>query len=309
MADQHQESLFMDESEIEPAQAQTPASVWGQDAAKRALDELFSLTYQYKTSKAYHDLLQFIARFQFYSPFNAMLVHIQMPGARYVAPPNRWLRDYGRRIKPGARPLVILQPMGPVMFVFDVSDTEGRRLPQEVDKPFDVRRGKVGNKLNKAIENTKRDGVAIHTARLGSQQGGSIRIAKSPRKTVIFKETSIPVHYELEIDQGATEESRYATLTHELAHLYCGHLGTPNDKWWPDRGGLDHNIRELEAESVAYMVCARLGIDNPSERYLAGYVGKQEQVPQISLECVMKTAGLIERMSRENLKSRKDNRQ
>jgi len=53
-----------------------------------------------------------------------MLIHIQMPGAKFVAPPHRWLHEYGQRIKPGAHPLVILQPMGPVMFVFDVSDTE-----------------------------------------------------------------------------------------------------------------------------------------------------------------------------------------
>ena len=95
-----------------------------EDSTKRALDELFSLTRQYKSAKAYHDLLRFIGHFRFYSPFNAMLVHIQMPGASFVAPPSRWLHEYRRRIKPGARPLVILQPMGPVMFVFDVSDTE-----------------------------------------------------------------------------------------------------------------------------------------------------------------------------------------
>ena len=119
-----------------------PASVWERDAAKRALDELFSLTFQYKTGKAYQDLLQFVTRFRSYSPFNAMLVHIQMPGAQFVAPPYRWLRDYGRKIKPGARPLIILQPMGPVMFVFDVSETEPTEnappLPPEVEKPFAV---------------------------------------------------------------------------------------------------------------------------------------------------------------------------
>ena len=56
---------------------------------------------------------------------NAMLIHIQMKGAKYVATATRWNRDYGRRIKVGARPIVILQPMGPVMFVFDVTDTDG----------------------------------------------------------------------------------------------------------------------------------------------------------------------------------------
>ena len=294
--------------------ADTPTTAWDKDAAKHALDELFSLTRQYRTGKAYHDLLQFIARFRFYSPFNAMLVHVQMPGARFVAPPHRWLRDYGRRIKAGARPLVMLRPMGPVMFVFDVSETEidpsltGRfkTLPLNVERPFDVRKGKLATQLPRTIENAKRDSVAIHTARLGSQRGGSICAAGTPGKTLNFAGKNVPIRYELELDQAASEESQYASLVHELAHLYCGHLGTPNDKWWPDRRGLPHNVREFEAESVAYMVCTRLGINNPSERYLAGYADQQDEVLPISLECVMKSAGRIERMGREKLKPRKE---
>jgi antirestriction protein ArdC len=99
------------------------------------------------------------------------------------------------------------------------------------------------------------------------------------------------------LNSNFSAEARYATLVHELAHLYCGHLGTPNDKWWPDRRGLPHAAEEFEAESVCYLVCERLGIDNPSDEYLAGYLG--------SLDCVMKAAGLIERMGRERLGARK----
>ena len=47
-----------------------------------ALDELFENARQFNSSKAYLELMQFIGRFRFYSPFNAMLIHIQMPGAR-----------------------------------------------------------------------------------------------------------------------------------------------------------------------------------------------------------------------------------
>ena len=46
-------------------------------------------------------------------------------------------------------------------------------------------------------------------------------------------------------------------------------------------------------------------IDNPSAEYLANYVKTREDLPSISLECVMKTAGLIENMGRGRLKSRK----
>ncbi len=102
-------------------------------------------------------------------------------------------------------------------------------------------------------------------------------------------------------------ESRYATFVHELAHLYCGHLGSPNKKWWPDRRGLTKIVVEFEAESVSYLVCARQGIESPSEAYLASYVNNRDKVPPISLECVMKAAGLLETMGRERLKPRKKN--
>lgn len=317
MTGKHQESLFGDEL---GAETTGPAVVWEQDSAKRALDELFTLTCQYKTSKSYDQLLKFVARFRFYSPFNAMLIHVQMAGAKYVAPPHRWLYDFGRHIRAGARPLVILQPMGPVMFVFDVSDTEPGEnagpLPPEVDRPFEVRKGYIGNGLEKVIENAKRDGLRITKSREGSQSAGLIRrvdkdikgsqkfqVGIDKYRNPIF--TDIPIRYDLLVNGKLSNEAQYATIVHELAHLYCGHLGTPNDKWWPDRRGLKHNVREFEAESVTYLVCTRTNIDNPSEQYLAGYVGTQQAVPPISLECVMKAAGLIETMSRQKMKQRR----
>jgi hypothetical protein len=54
---------------------------------------------------------------------------------------------------------VILQPMGPVMFVFDVADTEplpgAPPLPAKVERPFEVRRGKIGGELKSTVENAK----------------------------------------------------------------------------------------------------------------------------------------------------------
>lgn len=321
MAGREQIPLFGDQLSVEAEK--TPAVMWEQDSAKRALDELFTLTNQYRSSKSYNELMQFVARFRFYSPFNAMLIHIQMPGAKYVAPPHRWIRDFGRHIMAGARPLVILQPMGPVMFVFDVNDTEptknSRPLPPEVDRPFEVRKGYVGDSLEIVIENAKRDGLRITKTHEGSQSAGSIRnITKDVRMSQKFQVgfgknrepifADIPIRYDLLVNGKLSREAQYATIVHELAHFYCGHLGTPNDKWWPDRRGLNHNTREFEAESVAYLVCSRFNIDNPSEKYLSGYVGREVNVPPISLECVMKAAGLIEIMSQRRMKTRKESK-
>jgi len=289
------------------------------DGPRQAIDDLFHLAHQYRNSKDYWQLLKFIGNFRFYSPFNAMLVHIQMPGAAYVAPAHRWLRDYGRHIKPEARPLVILQPMGPVMFVFDVSDTEPEKdappLPQDVVAPFEVRSGYIGAEYDRTADNAKRDGIRVTKRQAGSQSAGAIQFAPVGKHLAILvsqkptpKYAEVPHRYDILLNAQHGLETQYATLVHELAHLYCGHLGTPNDQWWPDRQNLALDLKEFEAESVCYLVCARLGIDNPSEKYLADYVAAYPAAPPISLDCVMKAAGLIEQMGKTRLPPRKEKR-
>jgi IrrE N-terminal-like domain len=307
----------MQEAQEPQNQDLSPAAEWDQDIARRALDELFRLAGEYRTTKDYRELLDFVGRFRFYSPYNAMLIYTQMPGAVYVAPPHRWLDQYHRRIKPGTRPLVILQPMGPVMFVYDVSDTEpdhdAAPLPPEIERPFETRGGGVGGEFWKTIENAKRDGIRVAKREAGSQDAGEIRVAEG-EKYIAFEikqrpepeYVSVHVRYELLLNSKLSAAAQYATLVHELGHLYCGHLGTPNSKWWPNRRGLSHELREFEAESVCYLLCKRLNIDNPSAEYLSDYVKAHAQTPESSLELVIKSAGLIEQMGRDRLKPRKE---
>jgi hypothetical protein len=287
-----------------------------QDVARTALDELFTLARKYNSSESYLELMRFVGRFRLYSPFNAMLIYTQMPGAHFVCTARRWRKDYRREIKVSARPIVILQPMGPVLFVFDVSDTEplpdARALPLQVEDPFQVRRGKIGGQLALTIQNARRDGVRVTERADGSQRAGSIqwgsagqylefRIAQEP----LSKSTQVPLWFELLLNSILSAESRFGTLVHELAHLYCGHLGTPNSRWWPDRQALPHDIREFEAESVSYLVCTRLGINTASDEYLAAYVRRCPTTPYISLDRVMKSVWLLEQMGRASLGPRK----
>jgi hypothetical protein len=246
-----------------------------------------------------------------------MLLHVQMPGARFVAPPHRWCQQYCRYIKANARPLVILQPMGPVMFVFDVSDTRPLAgtdvpLPFEVEHPFEVRRGEVGEELERTIENARGDGVEIIRRKAGSQSAGLIRtLAPGGFLEVLVKKrpkpeyARRPARYEVLLNQDHSPAAQYATLVHELAHLYCGHLGTPDPKWWSDRCGLGSEVCELEAESVSYLVCSRLGIDSPADVYVADYVEEREDTLGISIDAVVKVARLIEQMGRERMPLRK----
>src|ERR1700682_4872737 len=163
------------------SQDQSSLTPLDQDSARTALDELFTLAGKYSSSDAYLQLMRFVGRFRFYSPFNATLIHTQMPGAHFVCTARRWRKDYRREIKVSARPIVILQPMGPILFVFDVSDTaplpNARPLPIRVEDPFKVRSGKIGGQLALTIENAKRDGVRVSERVDGSQWAGSIQWA------------------------------------------------------------------------------------------------------------------------------------
>jgi hypothetical protein len=294
----------------------SPAAMWQRDAARHALDDLFTVAGQYSRTEEFKQLLDFTVRFRAYSPFNAMLLHIQMAGAQFVAPASRWKREYGRRIRSGQRPLVILQPMGPVMFVFDLSQTEpdqcgAREIPPVVLDPFAVNGVVSDERMGWTIENCIRDGVGVQVVDQGSQSAGFVQLVLPGQFLSVLSKPGPPPQYDrvthrydVQLNKNHSRSARYATLVHELAHLYCGHLGTPDPTWWPDRRGLDITTREFEAESVAYLVCMRQGIETPSATYLSGYVKSHEKTPAISLDRVMASAGLIEQMGRTRLKLR-----
>ncbi len=124
-------------------QASTPADKQlGSESQKLGkvspLDELFRATLAYRRSTAYFDLMKFISRFPKYAPFNCFLLHTQNPNLSYVATPFQWWSDFERKIKPDSRPMVILVPFGPVSFVYDLADTEGKKLPRQLERPYET---------------------------------------------------------------------------------------------------------------------------------------------------------------------------
>lgn len=286
------------------------------DDATRVLDELVHDARMYRSGRAFRELLEFAGRFRFYSPFNAMLVRLQMEGASFVASARRWRERYGRAVRPEARPLVILRPRGPVMIVFDVSDTiavegEALPLPPEVVRPFEISRlPDVEAIMARTERNAARDGVRVTRAGSGSQQAGCIQTASGPPMQLTVRRGGsteivlVPQRYVACLNADHDPSTRYSTLVHELAHLYCGHLGTPDERWWPHRTRLDHATEELEAEAVSYIVCKRIDDGVRFPPYLAGVLGDDGDLPPFSLDRVVKVAGDIEQMGRQNLPPR-----
>jgi hypothetical protein len=255
-----------------------------------ALDELFDSVGTYKSSKDFKELLEFMKRFPKIAPYNAMLLHIQKPGSEYVATAEQWKKNFNRTVKPNAHPLVILQAFGPVAFVFEINDTEGEDFQEKVYNPFYIQ-GEISElSFQTLVSNMQyKYPIIYYEVDHGTSSAGSIR--EYVKEKHIF--------YQIGVNKNLSREAKFATIAHELGHLFCGHLGTPDKKLWPDSGANGHEAEEFEAESVAWLVCERANIKNPSAAYLSGYMDKNGQIPQISLENVLTAAGKVESLAVE----------
>ncbi len=191
------------------------------------------------------------------------------------------------------------------MFVYDAVDTEGDPLPDRLLNPFGTSSQLPPRVWQTSLDNLGRDLVHLVEKPLGPRHGGCIGPTFDEHHVRCGREM-VRARYELTISSDLDPGAKYNTLAHELGHLYCGHVGTPDPDWWPDRRFVSWEAAEFEAQSVAYLVCGRLGIDTPSARYLHGYLEDGQQVPDISLDLVLTAAAQVERMGHRRLQPRKD---
>ena len=245
---------------------------------------------------AYHSgpelkaLVEFTRRFPHLAPYNAMLLHVQNPDIGYALRASDWERKYGRRVKPTARPYVILWTMGPVAFVFDLSDTkpidpEHDLVPEIVTNPFPAKGQPPPGAMDRLRSACAMIGIDIDLRDLGTSLAGNVQ-----------RLTRGGVDFHIALNSNHTEAQQLGTFAHELAHVFCGHLGVTERAFWIDRPDVAHAAREIEAEATAYFVTARLNLDIASVSYLAGYVKPDQPLPSFSLDAVLKAAGKIEEM-------------
>ena len=269
--------------------------LFAQAEALSALDQMFRSAHNYRTSRQFADLLKFLARFTDYSPYNCFLLHVQNPESTFVATAARWKKQFHREIKPKARPLLILAPHGPVIFVYDYADTEGKDiLPEYLQNPFATFGNITPRVFYNTLDGARRLNIALTKPELSLVHAGTaIRLSHTLRANL---ELPDDIRYLIEINENLPLTSQYATLVHELGHIFSGHLGKIDDDPWPDRLGLGKSQVELEAESIAYLVCMRQRIQTKSVEYLARFAELEKPLEQFSLDTVLKVAGKIEKM-------------
>jgi hypothetical protein len=255
------------------------------------IDLLLQQSTRYRGSEAFQEMIDFMGRFRDYAPFNNMLVRLQNPACSFYATGRDWKAKFGRTLKEDAQPMLILAPMHPVMLVYDLDQTEGDDVPDEI-KDFGHFGGEWDREwLERMVENAANYRIRVQFKPLSSTNAG---FATMDRQFGQWK-MRIVIH------DGLDELSRFGALCHELAHILLGHLGSDTDYWWPARTNLRIDAIEVEAEAVAWIVTRRLGLSGGSEAYVSCYMRDGQTPAGVSPDSIAKVAGLLERMARETM--------
>ena len=262
------------------------------DKMKQTLDKLEAGVRDFYTSEKFLTYLQVMSRFHNYSLNNQILIAAQMPEATIVAGYNSWMRNFERHVKKGERSITILAPQkikikvdtdktdeyGNVIqeekegikfrpvSVFDVSQTEGKPLP-ELATELTGEVSRYEQLLNAARQ------AAPYPIEVGAVEGSAKGWCNFTQKKIIIKE-------------GMSEAQTLKTAFHETAHARI-HAGD-TDK--------SREQKEVEAESIAYVVCSHFGLDTSdySFGYVATWAGRQDiNILKQSMQTISQTAKAI----------------
>ena len=284
------------------------------DRLEQGITELFE-------SERYREYLRVMSKFHNYSFNNTLLIAMQKPDASLVAGFSAWKNNFGRNVMKGQKGIKIIAPspykvkqemkkIDPhtqqpiigkdgkpvteekeitipaykVVSVFDVSQTEGKELP---DIAVDELTGDVDRYKDffAALEKTSPVPIAFENI-----EGGSHGYYHLEDKRIA-------------INEGMSELQTLKTAIHEIAHakLHDIDLNAPKDEQQPH---VDRRTREVEAESVAYTVCQHYGLDTSdySFGYVAGWSsGRELSELKSSLETIRSAAAEIINSIDENL--------
>lgn len=267
-------------------------------------------------SESYAQYLQTMSWFHHYSVNNQVLIHMQKPDATLVAGFNKWKNQFGRNVIKGEHGIKIIAPtpfkkkieqekldpdtqlpmldadgkiiteektiqipMYKPVTVFDVSQTEGRPLPQ------------LAHDLSGNVANYD---VFMEALRRSSPVPISIEVMGGGMDGYFDLE-----HQDIAIRKGMSEVQTVSAVIHEMAHALLHNRTKDTEEKTPE---LSRSTEEVQAESISYAVCAYYGIatgDN-SFGYIASW-SKDKTLPELreSLEVISKTAdGLINDIDR-----------
>ena len=273
------------------------------------------------SSDNFKKYLSCCSKFHSYSLNNTLLILAQKPDATLVAGYNAWQRNFNRHVDKGEKGLMILAPVtNKITQLMDKADENGNPVLDENGNP--VKEERIINQLRftttTVFDISQTSGEPLPSL-IHNLTGSSDEILAfidsvknictipidyhSPSKDAVLAggakgyysiaEDRIVLNMELEDMQIAK------TLIHEYSHSI---LHKKTDK--------DSDQREIEAESLAFVLCDHFGIDTSdySFGYIASYAAQDEAKLKTILSNIQSTAhemiDKLEPLFVENLKKR-----
>jgi len=267
-------------------------------------------------SEKYMRYLSVMSRFHRYSVNNTMLIYMQKPDATLVAGYNKWKNQFERHVKRGEHGITIIAPTpfkkkieeqkldpdtkapmldqdGKVIMeereveipmfrpvkVFDVSQTDGKPLPE------------LASSLSGNVQNYEAFMEAL-------RRSAPVPLSVEPMAANMDGYFS-PDRQRIAIRAGMSEVQTVSAAVHEIAHSKLHNYAKAQeeaaragDKEPPKKK--DRNTEEVEAESISYAVCQYYGIQTGENSF--GYIATWSQdktLPELraSLETINKAAG------------------
>jgi hypothetical protein len=274
--------------------ASTERTIEYYDDEFNSVNELFRRAINLKNTGQFAKLWYFLAKMRHYSIYNTSLVYAQNDGVTFFGSAAYWKKNFQRTINEDARVYIMIAPMHPVLYAYDVYDTSGVLTPDEF-----VRQGvgfetldkdKLFNKeiFYRALNNVKGWGIPVIIKPQYIAKGGHI--------TTIFAGK-----LEIVINERRELIEQFQVLIHELAHLLLGHTRhgilvhhINNQKNTLLNRKVSRELQELEAETVNYLISTRLGLNTMSAEYLSGYIKNEEMLKKFNYDLVIKTANKVE---------------
>ena len=245
---------------------------------------------EYATSEKYRDLLRVMSLFHNYSANNCLLIALQCPHASYVAGYTSWRNNFHRQVKKGEKAIRIISPVR--YKKKNEEDEEEERIGFKSASVFDISSTyqipdmepvQIGvSDLQGHIENYK---DFLHAFQSVSPVPVDFRLFDGDARGYYSDAEKIIV-----VQDGMTERQSVKTLIHEIAHAML------HTKEQLQECKKDRKQKELEAESVAYIVCEHYGFDSEdySFPYIVGWVGTGFQdILKESMTVIQKTADQI----------------
>jgi antirestriction protein ArdC len=273
----------------------TRSQTRGAEEAKSLLSTLEAGVTELVTSEDWARWLDQQARFHSYSFYNCHLIAWQCPEASRVAGYKTW-QALGRQVRAGEKSIRILAPSKfkttgedgveqwairgfHTVGVFDISQTEGDELPE------------VCNRLTGAAPADLFESLTSVAGGLGFR----VDLRDIPGSTNGYCDVD---EHLIAVERSNDPAQQAKTLIHELAHAIL-HAG--------EGASVERPVKELEAESTAYVVAQALGFDTSAYTfgYVAGWAGRDVSGKEL-VERIRRSGDRIHTASKQILEALED---